>query len=239
METTTRVGRNDPCPCGSGKKHKNCCAQRVEVVTEVRRSSGMLVGAIVIGVALAGVIAAQYMGKDEPAPPPATATTIVPVTAPPVPITPGATAGFTPQPPGPVPPGKVWSTEHGHWHDAPGASAPIPVAMGASGPPSPAPAPESQPFAPGTPQPDGPAPAGKVWSSEHGHWHDAPGTNSANAPVPVVMGADGQMTPIPAPDAHPTSPGTPQPPGPPPAGKVWSTEHGHWHDAPTGAPVPQ
>jgi hypothetical protein len=24
-----------------------------------------------------------------------------------------------PQPPGPVPPGKVWSVEHGHWHDAP------------------------------------------------------------------------------------------------------------------------
>jgi hypothetical protein len=24
-----------------------------------------------------------------------------------------------PQPPGDVPPGKVWSVEHGHWHDAP------------------------------------------------------------------------------------------------------------------------
>lgn len=21
-----RVGRNDPCPCGSGKKYKKCCA---------------------------------------------------------------------------------------------------------------------------------------------------------------------------------------------------------------------
>ncbi len=21
-----KVGRNEPCPCGSGKKHKNCCA---------------------------------------------------------------------------------------------------------------------------------------------------------------------------------------------------------------------
>jgi hypothetical protein len=26
-----------------------------------------------------------------------------------------------PQPPGEVPPGKVWSFEHGHWHDAPAA----------------------------------------------------------------------------------------------------------------------
>ena len=22
---STKVGRNDPCPCGSGKKYKNCC----------------------------------------------------------------------------------------------------------------------------------------------------------------------------------------------------------------------
>jgi hypothetical protein len=22
----TRPGRNDPCPCGSGKKYKHCCA---------------------------------------------------------------------------------------------------------------------------------------------------------------------------------------------------------------------
>ncbi len=23
----TKLGRNDPCPCGSGKKYKNCCAR--------------------------------------------------------------------------------------------------------------------------------------------------------------------------------------------------------------------
>ena len=33
-------------------------------------------------------------------------------------VTPNST-GLTPQPPGPAPPGKVWSPEHGHWHDAP------------------------------------------------------------------------------------------------------------------------
>ena len=22
-----KVGRNDPCPCGSGKKYKKCCGQ--------------------------------------------------------------------------------------------------------------------------------------------------------------------------------------------------------------------
>ena len=25
--TTKEIGRNDPCPCGSGKKYKNCCGK--------------------------------------------------------------------------------------------------------------------------------------------------------------------------------------------------------------------
>lgn len=25
-----KVGRNDPCPCGSGKKYKKCCEERLE-----------------------------------------------------------------------------------------------------------------------------------------------------------------------------------------------------------------
>ncbi len=27
-QSTERVGRNDPCPCGSGKKFKNCCMRK-------------------------------------------------------------------------------------------------------------------------------------------------------------------------------------------------------------------
>ena len=27
IKKKTKVGRNDPCPCGSGKKYKNCCGQ--------------------------------------------------------------------------------------------------------------------------------------------------------------------------------------------------------------------
>jgi preprotein translocase subunit SecA len=29
----TKVGRNDPCPCGSGKKFKNCCGKSSGVAT--------------------------------------------------------------------------------------------------------------------------------------------------------------------------------------------------------------
>ena len=48
---------------------------------------------------------------------------------------------------------------------------------------------QSQPFQTqvGTPQPAGEVPPGKVWSTEHGHWHDASGvqvidTDKANQP---------------------------------------------------------
>ena len=27
QRTSKKVGRNDPCPCGSGKKYKHCCGR--------------------------------------------------------------------------------------------------------------------------------------------------------------------------------------------------------------------
>jgi len=27
--STPKVGRNDPCPCGSGKKYKDCCGKKL------------------------------------------------------------------------------------------------------------------------------------------------------------------------------------------------------------------
>jgi preprotein translocase subunit SecA len=27
VKSVPRVGRNDACPCGSGKKYKNCCGK--------------------------------------------------------------------------------------------------------------------------------------------------------------------------------------------------------------------
>jgi hypothetical protein len=37
-----KVGQNDPCPCGSGKKHKRCCQQLVENIQRVTGSKGTL-----------------------------------------------------------------------------------------------------------------------------------------------------------------------------------------------------
>ncbi len=28
IETDQKTGRNDPCPCGSGKKYKKCCGAK-------------------------------------------------------------------------------------------------------------------------------------------------------------------------------------------------------------------
>ena len=29
LKRSAKIGRNDPCPCGSGKKYKNCCGKNV------------------------------------------------------------------------------------------------------------------------------------------------------------------------------------------------------------------
>ena len=34
MSNKSKVGRNDPCPCGSGKKYKNCCMSEEELRLE-------------------------------------------------------------------------------------------------------------------------------------------------------------------------------------------------------------
>jgi hypothetical protein len=139
VNRSMRTGRNEPCPCGSGKKYKNCC-----VGEQSRRASRqvLILVAVVAAVAAAGVIPSLLPEKKE---------------------TPAAAARRQPRP------GKVWSEEHGHWHDAaaPVGGAPISPAMT----PLP-PAAQQQQNTFRKPQPPGPAPEGKVWSPEHGHWHD-------------------------------------------------------------------
>jgi hypothetical protein len=152
-----RVGRNEACPCGSKKKFKSCCAGKTAV------PKGLIVllavFAIIAGIAF---IPRGDKGKSTTPLPPASRT---------------AAARPGPQPPGPVPPGKVWSVEHGHWHDinaaagnpapsikveqSPGVKSKVPMTTVAN------------PVAANVPQPAGPVPPGKVWSPQHGHWHDA------------------------------------------------------------------
>jgi hypothetical protein len=199
-----RTGRNELCPCGSGKKMKACHPNGVAPVSKNRNI--MLIG---LGVAVVAVVGAAMMREDS-GPLQATPNRQMPTPMQaPVrsstsnaarPATQQSGAG-TPQP-GPAPPGKVWSPEHGHWHDAPAGGAqtatnqsrPVPSqAIQMPSPQRPATQTANQTPAKNVPEPTGIAPPGKVWSPEHGHYHDAPKTPPAGTAKPATPTA--QPTP--------------------------------------------
>jgi hypothetical protein len=107
-----KVGRNDPCPCGSGKKNKHCCAARAQRRAETRDSLAKgifyIVGplaVVVAGAVLVSTLFGDTVGDDGLARvwsadhghwhavlPDGTQTEIKP--------------------------GMVWDAEHGHFHQA-------------------------------------------------------------------------------------------------------------------------
>ena len=173
---SSEVAFTDPCPCGSGEKYKDCCGQ--DAATLAAQTRNKIIAGLILIAAVGGTYLYSQRADEEEM------KSIQ------------------------LPPGSVFDEGHGHWHDANDQELRSPgkiwnyerrVFMNA---------PEQRQGL--FPQPAGDAPEGKVWSMEHGHWHDVtPNTDE-----------DGQ------------SPQTsfPQPPGPVPDGKVWSPEHGHWHD---------
>ena len=208
---SAKPGRNEPCPCGSGKKFKNCCESGGGGLGRGRLNQLLL--AVLLLVGLAAVTTAYVSVSGENVSEQENQTSYI--SGQPEAIDSAAVVPtLTPPPPGPIPEGKVWSAEHGHWHDAPNQSSspttPISVSSGQLTPvESPFGAQPSSSANEKYPHPPGPAPEGKVWSYEHGHWH-----NSQEAKAD-----QGQLVP--------------QPPGDPPPGKTWSAEHGHWHGPPS------
>jgi hypothetical protein len=87
MPAQAKVGRNDRCPCGSGKKYKNCCAGKT-----ASKMSPASWAAIVAIVAAAGVLVVLLFNATRGG---GTATV------------PGS---------GICPPGQVWDSMHGHCH---------------------------------------------------------------------------------------------------------------------------
>ena len=56
MARTVAAGRNDPCPCGSGKKYKKCCAAKMQRREQQRgRTMMYFVLALMIGAIIAGI----------------------------------------------------------------------------------------------------------------------------------------------------------------------------------------
>jgi len=133
-----KPGRNEPCHCGSVKKFKNCHGKTLDKSPQIW---------VIVAVLLLVVLWFLFFEIEPKSAVPSYSP------APLIPRQPDVTSTS----PGPAPPGKVWSLEHGHWHDAP---------LGPSSPPIRPLTDESKS------QPPGAAPPGKVWSPEHGHWHD-------------------------------------------------------------------
>lgn len=214
--------RNELCHCGSGKKSKKCCGAGASSKSAAGLALVIVPLALVAGL---GIFSVMKSDDAEATAGRAAAT---------LPAAPAATPG--PQPAGQAPAGKVWSAEHGHWHDADAKASPAPIQIemsqnpggvspmtGASGRNIQVDArgilPPQQPAA-NVPQPPGPAPEGKVWSSEHGHWHDEGTEEVPTTNFPVRMGTVN----------FPSQPVAQD--GVAPPGKIWSAEHGHWHDDP-------
>jgi hypothetical protein len=86
---TKAISPNSRCFCGSGKKYKNCHGAASAAASAKKFPVGYVVAAAIV---LVVVALAFYKSQDR-----------------------GGPGGA----PGAAPAGKVWSTEHGHWHDAP------------------------------------------------------------------------------------------------------------------------
>lgn len=68
MARATKVGRNDPCSCGSGKKFKHCCATKTESPWGGRILMAVVL-ALIAGGVFAGITAVtSHSGTAGPAP---------------------------------------------------------------------------------------------------------------------------------------------------------------------------
>ena len=61
MATASKVGRNERCPCGSGKKYKACCALKKG---ELSNLQWLVIAAVVVVVVLALVLTFRPSSKD-------------------------------------------------------------------------------------------------------------------------------------------------------------------------------
>ena len=140
-----KLGRNEPCHCGSGKKYKHCH----EPTKNTNNNQYAIIG--IIAVVILVII---FINSDS-----SSSNQNVPVTTSPL-LNQGSTSNKS-KPGGPAPPGKVWSQEHGHWHDAPVTKSLTPKLLGKEGVNKITVPPDKNKTS-----------EGKVWDEAHGHFHD-------------------------------------------------------------------
>lgn len=106
-----KVGRNEPCTCGSGKKYKHCCArkgeQREKIQDSIFKGLFLIIGPLVLLIGIAVAVGSLRGGGDDG----------------------GLQRVWSPEhshwhavlPDGSeteIEPGMVWVPEHGHFHRA-------------------------------------------------------------------------------------------------------------------------
>ncbi|MEE2778301.1 MAG: SEC-C metal-binding domain-containing protein [Acidobacteriota bacterium] len=69
MATATKVGRNDPCPCGSGKKYKACCGGVEQRGLTTRQWLVITAVALVAGLLAISYIRSAGSGENPTCPP--------------------------------------------------------------------------------------------------------------------------------------------------------------------------
>lgn len=161
------IAFDEPCPCGSGALYRDCCGRNLVIR---RRQKRNVVIAVIVLLA-AAIPALGYMYKLDQQ----------------------KREELT------LPAGSYYSEEHRHWHAPDGTEIIIP---------------------------------GYVWSPVQMRWLKI--TDSLLEKIEAEQEKYGQ------PHGEPEAPGfsnlpegqggVPAPPGPAPEGKVWSPEHGHYHD---------
>ena len=57
MASIADTGRNDPCPCGSGKKFKRCCQEKIRTAKSSSNLTMVILIAALAAAAVAGVSA--------------------------------------------------------------------------------------------------------------------------------------------------------------------------------------
>ena len=141
-----KLGRNEPCHCGSGKKYKNCH----EAKKQSQKSQYYIIGVIAIVIIAAISINTGDSNSNQNSPVSSNSS-----------INNKPTSSNS-KPSGATPPGKVWSDEHGHWHDEPGSKSLAPKKLNKT---------EGTKITIPPMDKDNP-PDGKIWNEQHGHFHD-------------------------------------------------------------------
>ena len=128
-----KVGRNEPCHCGSGKKIKQCHGVKNPGKTNQLLLIGFLSLAFIFFMFFSSSTSIDHSMSANKSPQPFNFQG----------------NKLTKQPEGKAPPGKVWSAEHGHWHDSPTSIL------------------ENKRNSSIEKHNDG-----KVWNADHGHYHE-------------------------------------------------------------------